>query len=261
LPESLTPLVFGFAGYGNVARGAQRILGGLPVEEVSPERLVSDFPDGAAFKGKRDRVYKVVFKEEHMVEPIESGRGFGLQDYYKHPEKYRGVFEKYLPYPSVLVNCIYWDDRYPRLVTKSAVKKLYGSDAPPRLRVLGDISCDIEGAFECNVKAADSGNPVYVFDPANGETVDGVAGRGPVVLSVDNLPCELGRESSTEFSEALMPFIPEMLKTDMSVSYEDVALPDPVKTGLLVHRGELTPEYRYIREFLDKHEAMAREAL
>ena len=35
------------------------------------------------------------------------------------PEKYESRFEEiFLPHLSVLVNCIYWDARYPRLVTK-----------------------------------------------------------------------------------------------------------------------------------------------
>ena len=37
-------------------------------------------------------VYKVVFKEEHTVEPVDAGHPFDLQEFYAHPELYRGVF-------------------------------------------------------------------------------------------------------------------------------------------------------------------------
>ena len=39
LPEELTPFVVGFAGYGNVSRGAQILFDLLPHEEVQPENL------------------------------------------------------------------------------------------------------------------------------------------------------------------------------------------------------------------------------
>ena len=77
----------------------------------------------------------------------------------------------------------------------------------PRLRVIGDISIDIEGAIECSLKATDPGNPVYVYLPEEDRIVDGVLGRGPVVLAVDNLPCELPKEASENFGDALVGFV------------------------------------------------------
>jgi len=104
IPESLTPLIVGFAGYGNVSKGAQEVLDILPVEEISPKEIktVYDNPSNKC-------IYKVVFKEEDMVEPISSNDSFELQDYYNHPEKYQSVFEKYIPDLTILMNCIYWD--------------------------------------------------------------------------------------------------------------------------------------------------------
>ncbi|MFH1725276.1 MAG: bifunctional lysine ketoglutarate reductase /saccharopine dehydrogenase family protein [Elusimicrobiota bacterium] len=255
LPEAVAPLVCGFAGYGNVSQGAQSILDLLPVTEIAPEELIPAFQDGGAFKEKKNRVFKVVFREEHMVEPVSPGHPFALQDYYDHPEKYRAQFEKYVPYLTVLANCIYWDARYPRLVTKDYLKKLYGETPRPRLRVLGDITCDVDGAIECNVKPMDPGNPVFVYDPLRDRAEDGWEGRGPVVLGVANLPAELPRESSVEFSRALLPFIPGIVKADMSVGLEDVDLPDPAKRALLVHQGKLTPDYRYLAKYLNNNAA------
>lgn len=38
--------------------------------------------------------------------------------YYAHPEMYRSTFaERIAPYASVIVNCLYWDQRFPRLLT------------------------------------------------------------------------------------------------------------------------------------------------
>ena len=204
LPEQVAPLICGFAGYGNVFRGADELLALLPVQEIEPHQVaaVAQSTDYA-----RDVVYKVVFKEEHTVEPISPEREFELQDYYDHPEKYRGIFNTYLPYLTALVNCTYWESKYPRLVTKADLKQLFGAGAP-RLQVVGDISCDIEGAIESTVKCTEPGEPVFVYDPFGDHATEGFEGEGLLVMAVDILPSELPRDASEYFSGVLMEYVP-----------------------------------------------------
>ena len=170
LPADVTPLIIGVAGYGNVSGGVQQILDVLPVMEIDPADVVAVAQNA---DGSRRHIYKVIFKEEHLVEPISPDAQFELQDYYDHPEKYRGVFARYLPYLSVLVNAIYWAPQYPRLVTKADLQELFAGQETPRLRVIGDISCDIEGAIEATIRSTDPGSPIYVYHPDTGDTTDG----------------------------------------------------------------------------------------
>jgi len=244
LPKSLVPLVVGFAGYGSVSQGAQEIIDLLPVEEVSTDDLPA-----VAREAKADRVYKVVFKEEDMVEPKDPDGTFELQDYYDNPDKYQSVFETHIPHLTVLMNCIYWEPRYPRLITKGQLWNLYAA-GEPRLKVIGDISCDVDGSIEFTVKATTPGSPVFVYDPAADKVVDGFEGTGTVVLAVDNLPCELPREASTAFGESLMPLLPQITSADYGVALDDLALPPSAKRALIVYRGELTPQFRYLEEYL-----------
>ena len=248
LPDELAPLTIGVAGYGNVSRGAQEMLDLLPVIEVEPEELAKITTD-ADFS--RHHIYKAVFKEWHMVEPASAGQEFELQDYYDHPEKYRGVFEQYVPHLDVLVNAIYWTERYPRLVTKAYLKELFEDSEIPRLRVIGDISCDVDGAVECTVKSTEPGDPVYVYNPATGAVIDGHEGPGILMMAVDILPAELPREASVYFSHVLKPFIPAMARCDLSVPFEECALPPEIKRAVIAYQGELTPDYQYIQDFLD----------
>jgi len=241
LPDSLVPLVVGFAGYGHVSQGAQSLFHRLPYVEVTPEELPRLRSNGVS----RHKVYKVVFQEEDMVCPLEAGRPFDLQEYYKHPERFRPDFARFLPHLTVLYNCIYWDQRYPRLVTKAALKELWAAGSPS-LRVLGDITCDTEGSIECNLRSTTPGNPVYVWNPSTGEARDGVAGTGPVVLAVDNLPCEIPRESTEFFSRILMPFVPAIAEADYTVDFEHLVLPKPIKRAVILHQGRLTPEYTHL---------------
>ncbi|MGB7063447.1 MAG: bifunctional lysine ketoglutarate reductase /saccharopine dehydrogenase family protein [Candidatus Zixiibacteriota bacterium] len=247
LPEMLTPLIFGVTGYGNVSNGAQEILDLLPFEQIDPEEIFS-LVERSAFS--RNQIYKVVFKEEHIVEPIAREDQFDLQDYYNHPQKYRSQFERHIPHLTVLVNCIYWDERYPRLVTKKFLKELFDREKNPRLRVIGDISCDVEGSIECTAKVTQPDNPVYVYNPIEEGVTDGHEGEGVVILAVDNLPCEISREASLDFSQALKPFVLQVAKADLSVSFDECKLPGPIKKGMILYHGELTPDYRYIQDFL-----------
>jgi saccharopine dehydrogenase (NAD+, L-lysine forming) len=246
LPGELSPLVMGIAGYGNVSRGAQAILDLLPNQELNPPQLLALAEGGAL---ERNIIYKVVFKEEDTVEPIEEGHPFNLQEFFQQPEQYRSRFETYLPHLSVLVNCIYWDTPYPRLLTKEAARKLY-SEAQPRLRVIGDISCDIEGGIEPTIQATSLDEPAFVWDPTTDTALTGVAGHGPTIMAVDNLPCELPVEASTVFGDALLPFLPALAEADFNLDFERCTLPPELKRAMIVYRGQLTPEYAYLQKFL-----------
>jgi len=247
IPAGLAPLVIGVAGYGNVSQGAQEILSLLPVEEIAPKKLLeSDLPPS------RDRIYKVVFKEEDTVEPRNPSGRFELKDYYANPERYRGVFERYLDRLTVLVNAIYWEERYPRLVTLESLAKLYASVPSPRLKAIGDLSCDIHGAVECTVKATQPDNPVYVFEPNAGKERDGVCGAGPVLLAVDNLPCELPEDASELFGDALLGFVPALVKCGESPSFEGAGLPPELVRAAIVWHGKLRPDYAYLQTHLSR---------
>jgi len=120
--------------------------------------------------------------------------------------------------------------------------------------VIGDISCDIEGAVECNIGATDSGNPVYVYLPEEDHRKMGVVGRGPVMMTVDNLPTELPRESSEAFGRALLPFIPALATCDFSKPFDELNLPPELKRAIITHQGELTPDFEYLNNFLETDE-------
>jgi len=246
LPKSLTPLIVGFAGYGNVSMGAQEILDVLPVKEIKPEEIES------TYKNPSNKViYKVVFKEDHMAEPVSLSKKFDLQDYYSHPENYRPTFEHYIPYLSILMNCIYWSAKYPRLITKEYLKKSFKNKENLRLKVIGDISVDIKGAIEFTEKTTSPGDPVFVYNPVKDTIQDGYEGDGVVVMAVDNLPCELPRESSQSFSETVLRFVPDIIKADFTVDdFDKLALPFEIKNAVILYKGRLTPNYNYINKYL-----------
>jgi alpha-aminoadipic semialdehyde synthase len=246
LPAELTPLTIGFTGYGNVSNGAQEIAALLPIKEVTPAQLLElsnnkDLPNNV--------LYKVVFKEENLSRPIDESKEFDLSDYYAHPENYENDFEQYIPHLSILMNCMYWDDRYPRIVTKDYLGKLY-SAGEPKLKVIGDVTCDPNGSIECLHKGTEIEDPVFVYDPFNGKPTMGFFGTGILMMAVDILPSELPRESSIAFSNALFRYVKSIATADYSQNFDKLDLPKPIKKATILHKGELTPDYKYIAEYL-----------
>ena len=247
IPVSLTPLVCGFAGYGHVSKGAQEIFDLLPHKQIKPGELFSLFKQK---ENSEDYLYKVVFREEDMVAPVSRESNFELQDYYDHPEKYTSKFEAYLPYMTLLINAIFWTPRYPRLITKKGLKNLFEKEQSPRLRLIGDITCDIEGAIECTVRATQPDNPVFIYNPLKNQVTDGYKGTGVVVLAVDNLPCELPRSSSLDFGNTLTKLIPDILKADFSTDFAHCRLSPRIKNSVILYKGKLTPQYEYLEKYL-----------
>ena len=244
LPEALRPFVIGVTGYGNVSKGAQDVVDELEPVPLSPADLLRGH-----FEAGLNEIYKVVFTEADMVTPIEGGPPFELQHYFKHPEGYRSVFEGYLPRLSLLLNCIYWDGRYPRLVTREAVRRLW-AQAQKTLRVIGDISCDIEGSIEFTFEAHGPDQPFLIYHPLQDRYHLGLEGEGVAVLIEDILPSELPLEASQYFSKVLSPFVPSIAAADFGVPFEELAVPDPIRRAVIVYRGQLTPGYRYLEQYL-----------
>ncbi len=243
LSDRIVPLVVGFAGYGNVSKGAQEILDCLPVKEISPKELEVIYE-----KPSNKVVYKVVFKEKDIVEPIFAEKEFDLQDYYNNPGMYRSIFQRYVPRLSILMNCIYWDKRYPRLITKEFLEENFTGQI--HLQVVGDVGIDVNGAIEFTEKATNPGNPVFIYNPIRDDTIDGFEGNGVAVLAVDTLPCELPRESSKAFGNLLMPFVEAIVKADYTVPFEKLDLQSEIKKAVILYHGKLTLDYEYINKFL-----------
>lgn len=245
-PPELDPIVFGFTGAGNVSLGAQEILTRLPFADVRPEDLprLAEDPDRP-----RNTFFRVVFERRHRFVRRDGGP-FDADEFARHPDRYDNGMPRYLDHLTALLHGAYWSPDQPRLVTRAWLREAW-RDGGHRLRVIGDVTCDLEGSIEPTVRATTPGNPVYVHDVRTGRAVDGVEGHGPVIMAVDNLPSELPAESSQHFGDSLIRFVPALSRCDWTVPFEDLDLPSAVRRAVVAHRGALTPAYRYLEAALE----------
>jgi len=245
LPKELSPVIVGFAGDGNVSKGAQEIMDLLPIIEISPDQL-----DGIRKQDniEHNHIYKVVFNEQDMVTPLVGD--FELQDYYDHPEKYESAMDLHLPKLDILVNCIYWTAKYPRLVTKAFLQGQATSGMESKLSVIGDISCDIEGSIEITKAGTMPDNACFSYFPETDIFEDGILQNGITVMAVDNLPCEFSKESSMFFSNVVKEFTSDIVSADFGKPFGELQLAYPIKKALILHNGQLTDDYTYLEEFI-----------
>jgi len=246
LPKEISPLITGFSGYGNVSKGAQSVYDLLPCRTIKPEEL-NDFVKNCEFSD--NHVYKVEFKESDMYQHP-TIKEFKLNHFFNNQNEYKSIFYKYIPNLTVMINGIYWEDKFPKHVTKDFMKDLYKTGKKQKLRVIGDITCDIEGSVELTVKSMTSRNPSFVYEPLTGSVIDGVKGDGPVILAVDKLPAELPRESSQFFGDALLPFVKEITNVDFSKNFDNLKIRKELKNAIIAHNGQLTPDFSYLAEHL-----------
>lgn len=249
------PLIFAFTGAGNVGKGARHIFELLPHEYVTLDELPNLRNDIKNGKRPANKLYAVNVFAEQMVSPlVPTNQPFDKQHYYAHPELYRGTFhEKVLPYISVLVNGMYWDYRFPRLVTKEHIKELRKQNNF-NLKLVADISCDIGGSCEFLTKSTNIEQPFFTYIPETDESLDAVTNKGILMLGVDILPSELPRDASQHFAKALMPLIPPLLSSKGSahqLDHDD--LPAELRRACITSHGKLLPKWQYIQRLREQN--------
>ncbi|KAK4793656.1 hypothetical protein SAY86_024091 [Trapa natans] len=244
LPLGICPLVFVFTGSGNVSRGAQEIFKLLPHSYVDPSELPELFEmakDLDQYKQKRAfQVYGCVVTCEDMVQHKDPTKEFDKADYYAHPEHYIPIFhEKVAPYASVIVNCMYWEKRFPRLLTTGQMRDLMKKACP--LVGISDITCDIGGSIEFINRTTYIESPFFRYDVANDSYHSDMEGSGLLCSAVDILPTEFAKEASQHFGNILSKFIGQLAST-----VDTTKLPQHLRRACIAHGGTLTPLYEYI---------------
>lgn len=69
-------------------------------------------------------------------------------------------------------------------------------------------------------------------------------------MAVYNLPAELPLESSTYFRGGLKAYVPAISRAGFQVTFARLELPEVLKKAVILHKGELTPDFLYLSRFV-----------
>ncbi|HMO17348.1 MAG TPA: alanine dehydrogenase [Oligoflexia bacterium] len=233
--ENLRIVVVG--GEGNVSKGCMMVLNDLGIERIEPSSVLDNTSSGPWY---------AVLDIKDIV-ASRDGSEFNLNNYLALGlGAYESRFEDYLGSFDILLQGAYWDEKYPRQITHETIEK-YGDKLPD---VIGDISCDIDGAIQTTTRSTSIDNPSYTLNTTTREEVDGVTLSGPTTMAIDNLPCELPADASDEFSKLLSRSISYLSSFDRNKSFEECGLSRELMSGTILYKGEFTPPFKYMERFV-----------
>ncbi len=243
--KKITPFIIGITGHGRVSQGVQEILELLNPMEIHP-RDMHRFVQHQRYVS--NRVYKIIFHREERFR-AKDRKGFYFEDYLKHPRRFESNMDIYIPHLNILMHTSYWDKRYPRLITKEMIKRLYKKKGF-RLRFIGDISCDVNGSIELSYKTTAVENPTFTYNPKDEEFVDGYESKGITILARDNLPAELPKDASRDFGLFVREYIYQIAVHGIKDITNHVAIPKEVRQAVIAQSKRLTKPYKYLNKYL-----------
>lgn len=215
-------------GNGRVANGAIELLGMLHIRRVTPYEFTH--------YSFRETVYTQLHSYDYN-EPRDGGQ-WDRDRFYARPEEFRSTFAKFTPHCDVLTHCSFWDPRAPKLFEKENMK------SPDfRISVIADVTCDIDGSIPSTTKPSTIIEPFYGYNPTTGEATDNPFAKDVItVMAVDNLPCELPRDSSEGFGKELIEkVIPALIGPDPD---------DLIDRGSICKDGELKTRFWYLEDYI-----------
>ena len=216
------------SGNGRVGQGALEIIMQLNIREVSKEEFVSQSFDEAVY------VHLDFYDYNERID----GSTFSNKDFFSNPECFQSCFMNYACCADIFIAGHYYGKDSPYLFTREDAKS---SDF--KIRTIADISCDIDGPVASTIRPSTISKPIYGYNPHT-ESED-VFDKDDVitVMAVDNLPCELPKDASEDFGNALLQHVfPCLLAEDSD---------QIITRATICENGDLTTNYEYLREYIN----------
>jgi alanine dehydrogenase len=224
----LPPLKFVITGTGKVGGGIKEILDAMKIKEVSVENYLT--------KNYAQPVYTQIDVLDYNKRI--DGKVLDCSDFYKNPTDYISNFDRFTKVSDIVITGHFHGNGAPDIITR---EMLQSKDC--KIKVVGDISCDINGPVACTLRSSTIAEPFYGYLPSDDKEVDVFHPAAIVVMAVDNLPCELPKDASEGFGSMFMEYvIPAFFNDD--------------KEGILARakmteNGKLTPRFSYLQDFVD----------
>ena len=131
----------------------------------------------------------------------------------------------------------YYAEGSPYLFSKKDAKNINFN-----IKVVGDISCDINGPIASTIRPSSIKNPIYGYNPITEKEDDFQKKDVIAVMAVDNLPCELPKNASEDFgNELIKKILPKLLKNTNDIL---------IKNATICKNGLLTKKFNYLEKFI-----------
>lgn len=223
-----SPLKIVVTGEGRVATGALETLAACNILRVDP----------ADFTAREFNVPVVCRLGPGQYVKHRENRPFSFEDFVRNPKDYISAFLPYAAAADLLITGHYWDPRSPRLFSKDDMTK-----PGFRIKVIADVTCDIDGSVPSTIRATSIESPFYDYDPVTRTEQEAFLNPSAVtVMSIDNLPGELPRDASVDFgSQLINSVLPDLLSGRGSAA---------IDRATILRGGKLTSRFEYLDDYL-----------
>ena len=137
----------------------------------------------------------------------------------------------------MLIHCTYWDPRSPVLFTKAEMR-----DPGFHISVIADVTCDLNGSIPSTTRTTTIEDKFYGYNPMTEQVEEPFAPSCITVMAIDNLPCELPRDSSEGFGKHLYErVLPLLIEKDNGL----------IERATVAKDGKLTERFMYLKDYVE----------
>jgi alanine dehydrogenase len=215
-------------GKGRVGNGAKEMLDGMEMREVSVDEFLTQTFEEAVY------VQIDVLDYNKRKDGIVKDEN----DFFNNPQEYESDFMRFAKVADLYIVGHFYGVGAPYIFTKEDAK------SPDfKIKVVADISCDVDGPVATTIRSSTIADPNYGYNPKTEQEVNFMDKDAIAVMAVDNLPCELPKDSSEGFSENFAKYvIPALFNND-----EDGIM----QRAKIAENGKLTERFNYLQDFVD----------
>ena len=232
--QTLPNIKIVLTGNGKVGMGAKEMLDGMKVKQVTVDEFLN-------------KIYaQPVYVQVDVLDYNKriDGKPSSKSDFYTNPKEYTSNFERFTKVADIFMAGHFHANGSPDILTQEMLKAF-----DCKIKIVADISCDVNGPIACTIKASTIAEPFYGYLPSENKEVPYTHPGAIMVMAVDNLPCELPKDSSEGFGEMFMEHvIPAFFNNDKDGILE---------RAKITENGKLTPRFAYLQDYATENTTSA----
>ena len=199
-------------GRGRASKGAIEMLERANIKQVS----INDYLNNKYSKA----IFSNISAKEHME---------------RKDGKDISKVKNYLFDTDIFIACHYWDPKFPKLFFPKHINEF------KNLKIIGDITCDINGSVPTTIRSTSIAKPYYSIDIDSMKEID-LGFKGISIMAVDNLPSELPRDASEEFgSSVISEILPYLIDKDDG----------RINRATTASNGKFCENFAYLNDFIN----------
>lgn len=217
-------------GTGRVSQGAQYVLDHIGAHKMTEEEFLSDTPINTL---------SYCVADANLLVKRKDGIAFSWNDFIQNAGKYESDFMRWASKTDVLICAHFWSPDAPVYLSEKDLRS-----KEMRIRLIGDVTCDIKGSIKSTVRPSTHDCPFYDYNPmAEREEPAFTSEDNITVMAVDTCPNALAIDASEYFGSTLIKHVFEpLLKGEHS---------DVIDRSMILEEGQLSPRFEYLKDFAE----------